>query len=137
MLAMNKLIVYTFRTFPEIEKLREIFGEIFIFGKLKEDLKKFTKIIEIKKPKYILGVAKGKSVSQLEKYAINKFGKIGVIDKNGVKKIKLYIPKELEKNFKISTKATSSFCNWTMYKIGNYLLKNKLKTKLMFVHKLI
>ena len=134
---MSNIIVYTFRTFPEIEKLREIFGEVFVFGKLKEDLKKFTKIIETKKPKYILGVAKGKSVSQLEKYAINKFGKTGKIDKDGLEQIELYIPKELEKDFKISTKQTSSFCNWTMYKIGSYLLENKLKTKLIFVHKLI
>lgn len=134
---MSNIIVYTFRTFPEIEKLKEIFGEIFVFGKLKEDLEKFTKIIETKKPKYILGVAKGKNVSQLEKYAINKFNKTSMIDKNGVEKIELYIPKELEKDFKISAKPTSSFCNWTMYKIGSYLLKNKLKTKLMFVHKVI
>lgn len=121
----------------EIEKLKKIFGEVFIFGKLKNDFEKFIKIIETKKPKYILGIAKGKNVSQFEQYAINKFGKIGVIDKNGVEKIKLYIPRELKKDFKISTKTTSSFCNWTMYKIGSYLLENKLKTKLMFVHKLI
>jgi len=131
------MLVYTFRTFPEIEKLKEIFGEVFVFGKLKEDFEKFTKIIEIKKPKYILGVAKGKNVSQLEKYAINIFGKTGIIDKNGVERIELYIPKELENDLKISVKPTSSFCNWTMYKIGSYLLENKLKTKLMFVHKQI
>ena len=134
---MSNMIVYTFRTFPEIEKLKKIFGEVFVFGKLKEDLEKFINIIETKKPKYILGVAKGNNVSQLEKYAINKFGKTGIIDKNGSELIELYVPKELKKDFKVSAKPTSSFCNWTMYKIGSYLLENKLKTKLMFVHKLI
>lgn len=130
----NNMVVYTFRTFPEIEKLKENFGEVFVFGKLKEDLEKFIKIIETKKPKYVLGVAKTKNVSQFEKYAINKFGQMGTINKNGLSKIELYVPKKIDKGFQISTKTTNSFCNWTMYKIGEYLLKYGLDIKFMFVH---
>ena len=66
--------VYTFRTCPFKDQL----GEVFVLGKLKEDLAKFLVEVETEKPDWIVGVALGKK-SRVEKLTVNAF--------NGKKKI--------------------------------------------------
>lgn len=106
------MILYTFRTNKHTKK----FKDIFIFGKLKEDFKSFTELIQKKNPKLIIGLAEVKAKTRIESIAVNRFGKTGIINKAGKKLYKLHVPKDLP--FPISKKPTTSFCNWTMYKIS-------------------
>jgi pyrrolidone-carboxylate peptidase len=127
----KNILIYSFRTFPDIQKIKDFYGKVFIFEKLKENLKTFLKIIDKEKPDYILGLAINKNSSKLEKLTINKVNK-GKVSKTNLKdKIELFIPKEI---FEINTIPTTSFCNWTMWKIGEYLLEKNLNTRLSFVH---
>lgn len=127
------MLVYTFRTFPYKSALSKFCDNYFVFGKLKDDLKKFVRIVGQRRPDLIVGIAKSsKNYSRFERKAINQFNKTGVISKDGAPSYKLYYPSKGYKAIKLSDKPTDSFCNWTMYKIAEYI--NKSKTRLMFVH---
>jgi len=104
----------------------------FIFGPLKKDFEVFSKTILEVKPKYIIGFANISTKSHIESLTVNKFGKKGRILSDGADSYALYLPKRSQ--FAVSNKPTNSFCNWTMYKIAELIEKEKLKTKLIFVH---
>lgn len=127
-----KVFLYTFRTFPCKDQLQSIDNEIFIFGKLKEDLVRFVKIIQKEKPKYIIGVALSETDSKIESYAVNMFSELKKIQKDGPDRIDLYVPNT--DLIKISPHHTTSFCNWTIYRIAHYVTHSNLTSKLMFVH---
>ena len=130
-----KYIYYTFRTNPFLKELSYLFGEIFVFNKLNIDFKKFKKKIIKEKPDLIVGLAKTpKNFSYFDLNCFNQFGKNKRIIKNGEKKYNLFIIKNID--FRIIDNLTTkkSFCNWTMYKIINFIKEENLKTKLMFTH---
>ena len=127
-----KILAYTFRTFPEIERLKDIFPNVFIFGKLKQDLKLFKEEILKEKPDLILGIAIIKKESQIESKTVNKFNNYS-ISKNGCESYELFIPDNLS-DFNINKGTTTSFCNWTMYKISELVNENNFNTNLSFVH---
>jgi len=128
------ILFYTFRTFPWFDDLKSIIGQdVFVFGKLKEDLEKFKKLIDENQPDIIIGIAKSPhQSSQMEAYAINNFhGK--KIDKNSkIELYKLHCPKI--ENIKLNDRPSNTFCNWTMYKISEYLDQKNIDTKLIFIH---
>ncbi len=130
-----KLLVYTFRTFPYAEELEREFGEIFVLGKLKEDLERFKKLILQEKPTIILGVASSNlDQSYFEAKTVNRFNKNKKITKEGKLELSLFIPQIKETAFKISSKTTSSFCNYSMYRIKSFLEQEKLTIPFLFVH---
>ncbi len=92
---------------------------------MKEDFEKFTKLIQRKKPKLIIGLAEVKTKTRIESVAVNRFNN-GLINQAGKKLYKLHVPKDLP--FPVSKKPTTSFCNWTMYKIS------QLGIPLTFIH---
>jgi len=124
-------LVYTFRAYPHIEKLKEIFPDVFIFGNLKEDMKEFEQLL-IKNQDGILGIANTKNQSRIEAVAVNKFNK-GKLDKYGIDEIRLYIDPRL-KRIKLAKRPTSTFCNWTMYKIQSFIDSQHLSNNFSFVH---
>jgi len=129
-----KKLVYTFRTYPWLDELKSAVGQdIFIFGNLKIDLDKFKILIDSEHPDSIIGIAKSpRHNSQLEPYAINIFnGK--KIDKESSKDLyELCCPNI--NNIMINNTPTNSFCNWTMFKIAQYLDTRKCDTKFTFIH---
>jgi len=129
----SKILIYTFGTFPYKKELSKFFGDYFVFGKLKRDFEDFARLIVKDRPKLILGIARSTgNYSQFEKEAINRFNKTGIISRAGSSSYELYYPKKGYKSIGLSDKPTDSFCNWTMYKIAEYV--NKLKIRSMFVH---
>ncbi len=127
-----KLLLYTFENFPYINLLKEYFPEVVLFHQLKSDFKKFQTRINEVKPDIILGVAKiDGNVSYIENESTNKFN-LGVIDKKGPSSISLFIPPKLPEGFRIRQNPTTSFCNWTMYKIAQYIQDTEIK--LIFAH---
>lgn len=128
---MKKVILYTFRSFPYLALFPE--KEVFLFGKLKEDLTEFREIILKEKPDHILGFALVKSKSRFERVTINKFNN-GVINKNSTDFYTLDYPENGFNTIKLSIKPTNSFCNWSMYKIANFLEYEGLMTKISFIH---
>jgi pyrrolidone-carboxylate peptidase len=125
-------MIYTFRTSPFKDELQKQFKEVFIFGSLKKDFEEFKRKIAESKPKYIIGIAKTENNSQFETTAINQFNSTKKINAEGKLEFNLHIP--TNNPFKISKKASDSFCNWTMYKIAQYIEENKLDTKIIFIH---
>ncbi len=119
-------MIYTFRTCP----FKDHFPEAFVFGKLKLDLEILKKKILEEKPEIILGIAKAKDFTRFETTVINKFNK-NKINPDGKTSFALYIPSKI---FPKSKNPTHSFCNWTAYKIKEFLKENNLPTKLAFVH---
>lgn len=110
-----RVLAYTFRTFPETEKLKEIFGNVFVFGKLKEDLVKFKQLAESEMPELIIGIAKSSDKTMLEAVCINKFNN-GVITKNGPSCFNLNLPHSLK--VPVNLNPGKTFCNWSAYKIS-------------------
>lgn len=127
---MKKHILYTFRTNPFIPLLKEKFGEVFVFGKLNQDLDNFSNFLINNDTDMIIGFAKSDE-SKTESVAINKFNNFNIL-KKGKDRFDLFIPNNSP--FHISNKPTNSFCNYTMYKISNLIEHNNLKTKLAFIH---
>lgn len=124
-----KSLFYTFRTFPHIEKI----PSTFVFGKLKEDFEKFSSIILKEKPDIIIGIAHSHNgLSRFETIAVNQFNGNKKVNKYGPRSISLYFPEN--KGIDKSEKYTDSFCNWTAYKISEFVRNNNLNVKVSFVH---
>jgi hypothetical protein len=130
MIPKNNVLLYTFRTNPFKEDLKERFPGLFVFGKLNEDFDDFRKRIYKERPKLIIGCAKSDR-SCFEMKSINRFND-GTIIKNGKVSFGLFVPSI--DAFDASLKPTTSFCNWTMYKISDMISKDKLDSKLSFIH---
>ncbi|MBR9679406.1 MAG: hypothetical protein GON13_04020 [Nanoarchaeota archaeon] len=113
-----KKLAYTFRTCP--------IKADFVFGKIKQDLENFYELILNKKPDIIIGYGNGEK-NCFEKYAINVFHGKKIV-KNGPDKYELFTPT------KSNPKPTTSFCNYTTYKIKYFLSQNELNSKLVFKH---
>jgi len=127
----NKLLLYTFRTFSYLDKISLNYPDIFIFGKLKEDIIKFECLVNELRPKHIFGFALTKNKSRFEKNAANRFNK-GKISKGGENQFKLYYPTNGFLNIGLSIKSTTTFCNWTMYKVEETIKETNIKFS--FVH---
>ena len=127
---MKKILLYTFRTFPRIGELSELNTELFVFGKLKEDLPKFLEMLKNLQPDIIIGIAKSTSnISRFETKAVNIFNKTKKVSKDGREYYSLNYPSGGYGNIKVNNSYTDSFCNWTMYKIAE-----NTKVKHQFVH---
>lgn len=122
------MLVYTFRTFPYITQLEATFGDVFVFGKLKDDWTPFSNLLA-ENPDQILGIALTKGASCEERVAINKFNH-GTIIRDGKDQFSL----SLAGLFPPATKPTHTFCNWTMYHTQHYILKRAMKTSFSFIH---
>ena len=130
-----KILVYTFRTFPYLEELKKVFPEIVVFGKLKESLQDFFDLILEKNPDIILGVALSNSGNSFfEPKTINQFNQNAKVEKIGKDELLLFVPNLKESNFKVSSKASDSFCNYTMYKIKNFLEQKEINIPFAFSH---
>ncbi len=123
-----KILYYTFRTCPFKDKI----PDAFVFGKLKEDLIAFIEKIRSEKPDIIMGIAKSGNSSYFERIAINQFNNAKKISKDGKEFYELSLPKN--PIFAVSNNSTDSFCNWTAYKIADFLENNGLNTRLRFIH---
>ena len=133
----SKLLFYTFRTFPFIDELKRHGVEAFIFGSLKKDLERFTSLILEQRPGLIVGLArKQRGKTEFDSVAINRFNKKGRVSANGRELYELLIPYccSETKQFSVSTRPSTSFCNWTMYSISKHLEDSCLPAKLLFVH---
>ncbi|MBD3362627.1 hypothetical protein GF362_02815 [Candidatus Dojkabacteria bacterium] len=125
---------YTFRSFPHIRKIQVDFNNLFIFGKLKEDFVKFKRIIQNSEPSLIIGIALSKTRSSyFEPTTINQFNQTKRVENHPNKSYKLNFPIN-SNNFKLSKTPTDSFCNWTMYKIADFIHSRKYNILQYFVH---
>lgn len=128
-----KLLLYTFRTYPNIIPLRRFCPQIHVLGQLKNDLASVSTEISQDPPDLIFGIAQiKKGLSRLETEAINQFNKTKTINPGGTAKFDLWIPPQLPKGFTTSNKPTDSFCNWTAYKIAEITKKSGIPSA--FVH---
>jgi hypothetical protein len=129
----KSMIIYTFRTFPESDLLRDTFGEVFIFSKLRADLQTFSTLIQQRPNEPILGIAASRSVSVFEAKALNRFNQTGQVSP-GSPPEKLYVPNLTSTKFSTSNRPTTSFCNWTMYKIQEQLIAENKSRNFSFAH---
>ncbi len=123
---MTKLI-YTFRTFRQRQELGE---NAFVFGPLRQDLKRFLALVQSERPSHILGVGNGESTGY-ETRAINQFHGRNLIT-GGPEFYTLYVPKT---DFKLSHQPTQSFCNWTMYRIMMAIQGSNIQLSFLHVAK--
>ncbi|NMC36056.1 hypothetical protein GYA49_03340 [Candidatus Beckwithbacteria bacterium] len=127
------LLVYSFKTFPYKKEIEDIFPSIFYFYKLTKDIETFKQLIIQNKPDYVVGIAfKKYGQSCFEPQTVNIFNKKAKITRNGIDSYNLFIPTYL--NFKTSNYQSRSFCNWTMYKVSEFINWQHLATKLIFTH---
>lgn len=127
------MIIYTFRNYPHLDKLKEISSDVFVFSELKRDFVSFTKLIVNGNANVIIGIANTKYHSRLEPVAINRFNN-GKLRRNGADELELFVPNELKSDFVLAKIPSNSFCNWTMYNIQSFINDNNLSCKLTFIH---
>ena len=129
-----KTLIYTFRTFPYKNEIEKISKNVLILGKIKKDLDRLYEIVYQKKPDPILGIAISKSGNYFEAKTINKFNKNKKVVKRGKEELSLFLPNLKKSKFKINKDTSTSFCNYSTYKIKSYLEDKKIKTPLAFTH---
>lgn len=127
---MNSILVYTFRTSKHLDTFKNTGVPIFVFGKLKEDFEKFKALILEANPDLILGLAEIQTPTRIESKAINLFGSEKVVVSGGPNYYSLYKPEYLD--FILNKGSTNSFCNWTAYKISNFIESKYIKNS--FIH---
>ena len=130
---MHNILIYTFRTFPWIEDLEKISKDIVTLGKLKIDIKKVEEMARSGKYSLILGIARANRAFMFETQGVNRFNKNKIL-LNGPDKFILDYPEGGYKNIGINISFTTSFCNWGMYQISNFLENEKLDIDHSFVH---
>lgn len=130
------VLVYSFRTFQFIEEVEQISGEKpFVFGKLKQDLEEFKKLVLLNRPDVIWGITKSPfNYSVFEAKAINAFNQNKSVIKGSKQEYLLNLPDQIPAGFKIRKEGSDSFCNWTMYKVANFIEQQNLNIKLVFCH---
>jgi hypothetical protein len=125
-----KNLFYTFRTNPFKDDLKKELPNLIVLGNLKEDLQTIRDKLINEKLDFIIGFAKSNR-SCFEKIAVNNFNNKNIA-KGGKEEFSLFVPRL--NLFNTSVKPTNSFCNWSMYKISGMIEKEKLDSKLIFVH---
>lgn len=127
---MVNVLFYTFKSFPFKDVLP---SNTFILGKLSSDIKDFQQTISKSQPELIIGVGAVRDFSRFERIAINKFNK-GKVSRNLIEYYDLSFPENGFENIKLSYKPTKSFCNWSAFKLAEFIEQNKLDSRLSFVH---
>ncbi|MCB9822734.1 hypothetical protein H6800_00475 [Candidatus Nomurabacteria bacterium] len=115
----SKVILFTFRTFPAeiLKSLEDINVEVFIFGKLKEDIERFKELAKQTDANHAIGFALS-STSRQELTSLNRFNK-GKIDISAPSSRELKI---LYKSpFPVAKKETYSFCNYAMFALSGFI----------------
>jgi hypothetical protein len=130
-LEMKKIFLYTFRTNPTIDTLRSVCGDITVLGSLRKEIGLLCDRLLLEKPEYVLGLASSKRRSVIEGVAVNDIHG-NLINKGGRGEMLLYVPSSTP--FVLSKRVTRTFCNYSMYRVAEFIERNNLKTKLMFVH---
>lgn len=122
-------LVYTFRTFPWVEKM----SQAFVFSAIKKDLNHFETLIKELNPAQIIGIARSESkYSTQEAFATNQFNQ-GQINREGLDRYELDILPNLD--FKVRRIPTNSFCNYAAYKIEELIVGQDIKHTLVHVTK--
>jgi hypothetical protein len=124
---MNKLI-YTFRTFPWLSEIENF--QPFVLDKLKNDILQLQLKLLKEQPEYLIGLAISSS-TRFEPTAYNKFNH-GKVNKQGKEQYGLFVPNIA--GTRTATAGTNSFCNWTMYRLAEFIVQEKLPIKLAFLH---
>ena len=124
-------VAYTFRTFPQIDRLRGQCPDLYIFGKLKQDIESFCHHLKDEKPNYVFGIATSKTKSVVEPVAINDVHGGKIITK-APEKLSLCTSNNF--HFPTSSRTTNSFCNYSMYKIQYFINLHHLPTQFIFIH---
>lgn len=124
----KSMIVYTFRTFPYVDELKDIFGDVFVFSSLKKDFAEFIDLIK-EREEDVLGVALTQGATRQEPVAINRFN-TGKISKLGKDTLSLTLLDDIP----VAIEPTHTFCNWTMYKIQECLNQQDVSSHFSFVH---
>jgi hypothetical protein len=114
-----KPLTYTFRTNRHIKELGLIFGSVFVFNDLKNSSDQFIQLIDSHPNHIILGIGNTHNNSRVETVVVNKFGK-EKLSSQGPETISLFAPPIIVSTFPTSIATTSTFCNWTMYKINRF-----------------
>ena len=70
--------------------------------------------------------------SYFESRTVNRFNRNAKVIKEEKAEFSLFVPPVKENNFRISMKSTSSFCNYSMYKIKSFLETKKLTIQFTF-----
>lgn len=126
-----KTLIYTFNTFSYMIELEEF--SPFVFHKLKKDLETFKSLISSYEPELIIGIAKSSNQnSKFETKAVNIFNKSKKVCKYGKNFYNLDYPENGYESIQINRNYSDSFCNWTMYKIAQYIDGSDIK--LQFIH---
>jgi len=128
---MPPVIAYTFKTFPKINLLKKELPHLFIFDKLKQDVESFCDQLLKVKPDFVIGVAASKTKSVFEPVAINNIHGHKVIATEP-EKLPLHTPSR--PLFPASSRPSSSFCNYSMFKIQFFINQQHLPSKLIFIH---
>jgi len=122
------MIVYTLRTFPYIDELKDTFGDVFVFSSLKKDFAEFIDLVR-EGQEDVLGIALTQGATRQEPVAINRFN-AGKVSPSGEDILSL----TLLDNFPLATEPSYTFCNWTMYKIQEHLNQQDVSSHFSFVH---
>lgn len=127
---MPKVLFYTFKSFPFKDVLP---ANSFVLAKLNSDIKQLQQLILEQKPEIIIGIGLVRGFSRFERVAVNKFnnGKVGRVSKEY---FDLTFPEKGFENLKLSYKPTKSFCNWSAFKLAEFIEQNNLDLKLSFLH---
>ncbi len=127
------LMIYTFKSFPFINEITDF--NPFVLTKLKLDIENFKEQVLLKKPKVIIGIAKNRyRFSRFETKSLNIFHKHKNISKGGKDTYKLFYPKDGFLSIKPNYNYSTSFCNWTSYKIAEFTDNINLDIKQQFIH---
>jgi len=133
------MLIYSFRSNSDLPILLKLFPDLFIFGELNKDMERFSAFQNKRGTTKVFGLAKiASGYSRFETKAVNRFQKSYKVNRyNDCDEYSLQIPEGvsvLKNRFKMSKSCTSSFCNWTMYKIAEMKEKNQEKFEFHFCH---
>lgn len=132
---MTHTLVYTFRGNRFVDDLRGRGVEVYVLGKLKEDIVAFLAVVERERPARVIGIAlvQRDGETRAEVCAINQFGRYGKkVNAGGKESYTLVNP--APHVFTDARRPTHSFCNWAAYKVAEFVESRDILTTHSFIH---
>jgi len=131
---MKSILIYTLPNYPHLDQIKRSGIEVFVLDqKIKKSIKDLERKLSRGDYYFILGVADNKGKSKIESKAVNIFNSRKKVISDGPKEYRMFCPdnfSSISKNYKYTT----SFCNYAMYSVQNYIHKNDVEIAHMFFH---
>src|SRR5690606_14080811 len=130
---IDRILFYTFASFPLAHLENAVKQPVVVLNQLKKDMIYLQNLIVERNPELVVGIAKTKYQTQWETTCRNVFHKTKKVSKHNLyDHYDLFHPSPT--SFRKNKQPSDTFCNWSMFRLCEFLSELSSVIPLAFVH---